>query len=236
MRKLGIKTLVSTAVKNVQIIDEHCVIEIENSKGTGTIETDIVLSAVGIAANIEGIGLEELGIITERNKIIVNDFFQTNIPNIYAIGDIIPTIALAHVATKEGEIAVSHILGMPTEKIDYSTIPACIFTSPEVASVGLRERQCTEKGINIKIGRFSYMASGKAASSGMKDGLVKLIFKEDDHKLIGAHLMGADVVEMIGECTLAISNGLTAEDIADIIHAHPTMHEAIMEAASVAFE
>lgn len=234
MRKNGIKTMVSTAVKNASVENGRCIVTVEGKKGEEVIESEMVLSAVGIAANIEGIGLEEAGVLTERGRIVVDGNFRTNIEGIYAVGDVIATVALAHVATKEGQTAVKNILGEKTEEIDYSIIPSCIFTSPEISSVGARERQLQEKGVEYFAGKFSFMASGKAAASGMKDGLVKLLFAKEDHRLLGAHLCGYGAAELVGECSLAIVSGATAEQIASTVHAHPTMHEAIMEAASSA--
>jgi len=236
MRKNGIKTLVSTAVKSAEVKEGKCTVKIEGKKGEETLEAEMVLSAVGIAANIEGIGLEEVGVATEKGKIKVDRRFRTSVEGIYAIGDVISTVALAHVATKEGEIAVKDILCKETEDIDYSLIPSCIFTSPEISSVGARERELQAKGTEYIVGKFSFMASGKAAASGMKDGLVKLLFAKDGHRLLGAHLCGYGAAELIGECTLALTSGATAEQLASTVHAHPTMHESIMEAAASALE
>ncbi len=236
MRKAGIKTLVGTSVRKAEVKDGKCHVLIESRKGEEIIESEMVLSAVGISANIEDIGLENIAVKCEKGRIAVDNHFRTNVEGIYAIGDVIPTTALAHVAVKEGEIAVADILGEEITPIDYSNIPSCIFTHPEIASVGLTETQVKKKCVEYIVGRFSYMASGKAASSGMKDGLVKLIFEADNHRLIGAHLCGNDVAEMIGECALAIANGNTAEQLSSLVHAHPTMHEAIMEAARNAID
>lgn len=233
MRKNGIKTMVMTAVKKAEVINGKCIVTVEGKKGVETIESEMVLSAIGIAANIENIGLENVSIKCEKGKIVVDNHFRTNTKGIYAIGDVIATTALAHVATKEGENAISDILNEETEDIDYSRIPSCIFTSPEIASVGLTEEQAGE---GCFVGKYSYMASGKAAAGGMKDGLVKLIFNKENHKLIGAHLCGADAAEIIGECTLALATGVTSEQLASVVHAHPTMYEGIMEAARAATE
>ena len=202
-------------------------------EGTETLVADIVLSAVGIKSNIEGIGLEELGIKTERDKVIVDKQYRTNVPGIYAIGDIVPGPALAHVASAEALCCVNAICGLHSEPVDYTTIPSCVFTSPEVASVGMTERQVKEMGIDYKVGRFPFTASGKATAAGDRDGFVKLIFDQND-KLLGAHLVGANVTEMLAEPTLAKSLGATVQQIAHTIHAHPTMNEGVMEAAEVA--
>ncbi|MDE6622797.1 MAG: FAD-dependent oxidoreductase, partial [Alistipes sp.] len=209
-------------------------VEIEGKKGAETLTADIVLSAVGIQSNIEGIGLEELGVAVERGKIVVDDRYRTNVPGIYAIGDIVPGPALAHVASAEGICCVEAICGLDPEPVDYSTIPSCIFTSPEVASVGMTEQQLREQGIAYKAGRFPFTASGKATAAGDRDGFVKLLFAEEDDRLLGAHLVGANVTEMLAEPTLAKTLGASAHRIARTIHAHPTMNEGVMEAAEAA--
>lgn len=233
-RKLRATVMTSTTVKGVTITDEgRCSVLVEGKKGEQVIDAEMVLSAVGIAANIENIGLEETGVKSERGKILVDEYYRTNIAGIYAIGDIIPTPALAHVASAEAICCVEAICGLNPKPLDYSTIPSCIFTSPEVASVGLTEQQARDKGIEIKVGRFPFTASGKATAAGDRDGFVKLIFDEKE-QLIGAHLVGASVTEMLGEPTLAKQLGASAHQIARTIHAHPTMHEGLMEASDAA--
>ena len=232
-RKLRATVMTSTTVKSVTVADEVCNIEIEGKKGVETITADIVLSAVGIKSNIEGIGLEEIGIAVERDKIVVDSHCQTSVNGIYAIGDIIHGPALAHVASAEAIHCVEHICGLNPDDVDYYTIPSCVFTSPEVASVGLTEQQARDKGIEYKVGRFPFTASGKATAAGDRDGFVKLIFDADE-KLIGAHMVGATVTEMLGEPTIAKKLGVTAHTLARTIHSHPTMHEGIMEAAEAA--
>ncbi|MBQ4500069.1 MAG: dihydrolipoyl dehydrogenase [Alistipes sp.] len=230
-RKLRATVMTSTTVKQVSVREDgKCVVDVEGKKGAQTLEADVVLSAVGIKSNIEGIGLEELGIEVERDKIKVDNHYKTNVDGVYAIGDIIATPALAHVASAEAIHCVEHICGLNPEDVDYSTIPSCIFTSPEVASVGLTEQQVRDMGIEYKVGKFPYTASGKATAAGERDGFVKLIFDAEE-KLLGAHFVGHNVTEMIGEPTLAKSLGITAHRIARTIHAHPSMHEAVMEAA-----
>ncbi len=230
-RKLRATVMISTTVKQVSVNEAgKCIIDIEGKKGAQTIEADIVLSAVGIKSNIEDMGLEEVGIEIERDKIKVDEHFKTNIDGVYAIGDIIATPALAHVASTEAIHCVEHICGLNPEPIDYSTIPSCIFTSPEVASVGMTEAQVKAAGIDYKVGKFPYTASGKATAAGERDGFVKLIF-DGEEKLLGAHFVGHNVTEMIGEPTLAKVLGVNAHRIARTIHAHPSMHEAVMEAA-----
>ncbi len=233
-RKLRATVLTSTTVKQVRINPEGlCEVEIESRKGSETLTADIVLSAVGIQSNIEGIGLEELGIAVERNKVQVDAFYRTNVPGIYAIGDIVGGPALAHVASAEAVCCVEAICGLDPSPVDYSTIPSCIFTQPEVASVGMTEQQAQEKGIAYKVGRFPFTASGKATAAGDRDGFVKLLFDEQD-RLLGAHMVGASVTEMLAEPTLARTLGATAHRIARTIHAHPTMNEGVMEAAEAA--
>ncbi len=233
-RKMRATVLTSTNVKSVTVgEDGMCSVEIEGKKGAETLSAEIVLSAVGIKSNIEGIGLEEMGIEVDRDKIKVDEHYQTSAKGVYAIGDIIATPALAHVASAEAIHCVEHICGLTPDAVDYSTIPSCIFTSPEVASVGMTEQQAQKAGIEYKVGRFPFTASGKATAAGDRDGFVKLIFGADE-KLIGAHLVGATVTEMLGEPTLAKRLGVTAHAIAKTIHSHPTMHEGLMEAAEAA--
>ena len=232
-RKQRVGVLTATTVKAVRVAEGRCEVEIEGKKGAETLTAEVVLSAVGIKSNIDDIGLEEVGIKVERDKIVVDSNYRTSVEGIYAIGDVIATPALAHVASAEAVRCIDHICGREVQPIDYSTIPSCIFTVPEVASVGLTEKQATEKGIACTIGRYQFAASGKAAATGERDGFVKLIFDEQK-RLIGAHLVGANVTEMLGEPTLAKALGATARDIARAIHAHPTMNEGIMEAAEEA--
>lgn len=234
-RKLRATVLTSTTVKAVRVDAEGmCEIDIEGKKGAETLRSEVVLSAVGIQANIEGIGLEEAGVAVERGKIAVDAFYRTNVAGIYAIGDIVPGPALAHVASAEGICCVEAICGLDPEPVDYTTIPSCVFTSPEVASVGFTEQQLQERGVAYKAGRFPFTASGKATAAGERDGFVKLLFAEEDGRLLGAHLVGAHVTEMLAEPTLARALGATAHRIARTIHAHPTMHEGVMEAAEAA--
>ena len=232
-RRLRIGVMTSTTVKSVTVVDDKCQIEIEGKKGTETLTADVVLSAVGIKSNIENIGLEQLGIAVERDKIVVDSNFRTNIPTVYAVGDIIATPALAHIASTEAIRCVEGNCGLSPKAIDYSTIPSCIFTTPEVASVGITEKQAVEQGIEHTIGRYQFAASGKAMAAGDRDGFVKIIF-DSEKRVIGAHIVGANIVEMLGEVTLAKELGITAEQIAHTIHAHPAMYEGIAEAAEQA--
>ena len=233
-RKLRATVMTSTTVKNVAVGEDGlCHVEIEGKKGAEELTAEVVLSAVGIKSNIENIGLEENQISVERDKIVVDEHYQTSMEGVYAIGDIVAGPALAHVASAEAIHCVEHICGLEPEVVDYTTIPSCIFTLPEVASVGMTEKQAQEAGIDYKVGRFPFTASGKATAAGDRDGFAKLIFDEEE-RLIGAHLVGANVTEMLGEPTLAKRLGVSAHTIARTIHSHPTMHEGIMEASEAA--
>ena len=214
-------------------MEEHCEVEIEGKKGAEVLQADVVLSAVGIEPNTQHIGLEELGVAMERGRVVVDAYYRTNIEGLYAIGAIVKGPALAHVASAEAICCVEALCGLNPQPIDYTTIPSCIFTSPEVASVGLTEQQAIEQGIAIKVGRFPFTASGKATAAGERDGFVKLIFDEKE-RLLGAHMVGGSVTEMLAEPTLAKAMGATAHQLARTIHAHPSMNEAMMEAAEEA--
>lgn len=234
-RKMRATVYTGTTVKAARVNDEgRCEVDIEGKKGAETLVADMVLAAVGIKTNTENIGLEKVGIELERDKIKVDEHYQTAVEGIYAIGDLIPTPALAHVASAEAIHCVDAICGRSPQPINYSTIPSCVYTSPEVASVGLTEKQAAEKGIELKVGRFQFTASGKAAAAGERDGFVKLLFDAATDKLIGAHFVGMNVTEMIAEPTVAKALGATAEVLAHTIHPHPTMNEAVMEAAEAA--
>ena len=234
-RKMRATVYTGTTVKAARVNDEgRCEVDIEGKKGAETLVADMVLAAVGIKTNTENIGLEKVGIELERDKIKGDEHYQTAVEGIYAIGDLIPTPALAHVASAEAIHCIDAICGRSPQPVDYSTIPSCVYTSPEVASVGLTEKQAAEKGIELKVGRFQFTASGKAAAAGERDGFVKLLFDAATDKLIGAHFVGMNVTEMIAEPTVAKALGATAEVLAHTIHPHPTMNEAVMEAAEAA--
>lgn len=234
-RKMRATVYTDTTVKAARVNDEgRCEVDIEGKKGAETLVADMVLAAVGIKTNTENIGLEKVGIELERDKIKVDEHYQTAVKGIYAIGDLIPTPALAHVASAEAIHCIDAICGRSPQPVDYSTIPSCVYTSPEVASVGLTEKQATEKGIELKVGRFQFTASGKAAAAGERDGFVKLLFDAATDKLVGAHFVGMNVTEMIAEPTVAKALGATAEVLAHTIHPHPTMNETVMEAAEAA--
>ncbi len=234
-KKTGMKIMTEASVESVDIKGTRCKVKIKTKKGTETLETDIVLSAVGISANIKGIGLEKVGIATDKGKVLTNDYYQTNIPGIYAIGDCVGGQALAHVASAEGIICVEKIAGKNPEPLDYNNIPACTYCQPEVASVGYTEKAAKEAGYDIKVGKFPYSASGKASAAGHKDGFVKLIFDKKYGELLGAHMIGYNVTELIAEIVTARKLETTEYEIIKAVHPHPTMSEAIMEAAAAAY-
>lgn len=235
-KKMKMKVLTNASVESVDSSGELCKVTVKTKKGVEIIDAEIVLSAVGIAPNIENIGLEDLGIELEKGKIKVNEFCQTNVDTVYAIGDIIPGPALAHVASAEGILCVEKIAGLNPRPIDYSTIPGCTYTNPEVSSLGITEQKAREKGYEIKVGKFPFSASGKASAAGQKDGFVKLIFDAKYGELLGAHMIGGNVTEMIAELVVAKKLEITGHELMKSIHPHPTMSEAIMEAAAAAYD
>jgi dihydrolipoamide dehydrogenase len=234
-KKKKAKIMLNASVESVDTSGELCKVTIKTKKGEEIHEAEIVLSAVGITPNLEGLGIEELGIEKDKDKIKVNEFYQTNIEGIYAIGDIVHGPALAHVASAEGITCVEKMAGHNPQPVDYKNIPGCTYTTPEVASVGMTEKQALEAGYEIKVGKFPYTASGKASAAGAKDGFVKLIFDAKYGELLGGHLIGANVTEMIGELVVARKLETTGMELIKAIHPHPTMSEAIMEAAAVAY-
>ncbi len=235
-KKSGINIMTDSSVESVDTNGDGCKVLVKGKKGEETIECDIVLSAVGIEANIENIGLEDIGIKTEKGKIIVDDFYQTNVPGYYAIGDVLGTQALAHVASAEGIVCVEKITGHNPDKIDYGNIPGCTYCAPEIASVGMTEKQAKEAGYNVKIGKFPFTASGKASAAGHKDGFVKVIFDEKYGEWLGCHMIGYNVTEMIAEAVVARKLETTGQEILKSIHPHPTMSEAVMEAVADAYD
>ena len=235
-KKSGIKVMTNSSVEKVDTSGTGCKVIMKTKKGEETIECDVVLSAVGIAANIENIGLEEVGIKTEKGKIIVDDYYNTNISGYYAIGDVLPTQALAHVASAEGIICIEKISGQSPEPIDYGNIPGCTYCSPEIASVGLTENAAKEAGHEIKVGKFPFTASGKASAAGHKDGFVKVIFDEKYGEWLGCHMIGYNVTEMIAEAVVARKLETTGHEVLKAIHPHPTMSEAVMEAVADAYD
>ncbi|PCE65029.1 dihydrolipoyl dehydrogenase [Sediminicola luteus] len=235
-KKAGVKIMTSAEVTQVDTSGKGVVVSVNTKKGEKTIEADVVLSAVGIKTNIENIGLEDVGIITDRDKILVNDYYQTNIPGYYAIGDVTPGQALAHVASAEGILCVEKIANMHVEPIDYGNIPGCTYCIPEVASVGLTEKQAKEKGYELKVGKFPFSASGKAKAAGTPDGFVKVIFDAKYGEWLGCHMIGAGVTDMIAEAVVARKLETTGHEILKAIHPHPTMSEAVMEAVADAYD
>ena len=234
-KKAGIQVMTNASVESVDTKGKNPIVTVKTEKGEEKIECDVVLSAVGIQANIENIGLEELGIIVDKGKILVNDYYQTNIPGYFAIGDVVPGQALAHVASAEGIICVEKIAGHHPEPLDYGNIPGCTYCSPEVASVGMTEKAAKAAGFELKIGKFPFSASGKASAAGAKDGFVKLIFDAKYGELLGGHMIGANVTEMVAELVAIRKLEITGEALIKTVHPHPTMSEAIMEAAAQAY-
>ena len=234
-KKQGMKIMTESTVEKVDNKGKSCTVTVKTKKGEETIECDVVLSAVGIEANIQNIGLEDVGIVVDKGKIIVNDYYETNIPGYYAIGDAVPGPALAHVASAEGITCVEKIAGLNPESIDYGNIPGCTYCSPEIASVGMTEQAAKDAGHEIKIGKFPFSASGKASASGHNDGFIKLIFDAKYGELLGGHMIGANVTEMIAEIVAIRRLETTGHELIKTIHPHPTMSEAIMEAAAAAY-
>ena len=234
-KKMNMKVYTNASVEKVDIADEKCNALVKTKKGEETVIADIVLVATGITPNIEAIGLEETGIIVKNNRVEVDEYYNTNIEGIYAIGDIVAGPALAHVASAEGIVCVEKIAGLNPEPVNYNNIPKCTYTSPEISSVGLTEAAANQAGYETKIGKFPYSASGKAHTADQKEGFVKLIFDAKHGKLLGAHMIGAHVTEMIAELVVAQKTGITGSELLKTIHPHPTMSEAIMEAAAAAY-
>ena len=235
-KKAGVTIMTASEVTKVDTTGDGVKATVKTSKGEKVLEADIVLSAVGIKSNIENIGLEDIGIKTDKDKILVNDFYQTNIPGYYAIGDITPGQALAHVASAEGILCVEKLADMHVEPLNYGNIPGCTYCMPEVASVGLTEKQAKEKGLDIKVGKFPFSASGKAKASGNPDGFVKVIFDAKYGEWLGCHMIGAGVTDMIAEAVVARKLETTGHEILKAVHPHPTMSEAVMEAVAAAYD
>ena len=235
-KKSGIKIMTSTEVTAVDTSGKGVKATVKTKKGEETLSADVVLSAVGIKTNIENIGLEDVGIVTDRDKILVNDFYQTNIPGYYAIGDVTPGPALAHVASAEGILCVEKIAGHHIEALDYGNIPGCTYCSPEIASVGLTEAQAKAQGLDIKVGKFPFSASGKASAGGNTEGFVKVIFDAKYGEWLGCHMIGAGVTDMIAEAVLGRKLETTGHEVLKTVHPHPTMSEAVMEAVADAYD
>jgi dihydrolipoamide dehydrogenase len=234
-KKSGINIMTGCTVESVDTSGEKCKVNIKTAKGNEVIEADVVLSAVGVTTNLENLGLEELGIKTEKGKVEVDNFYKTNVEGIFAIGDIVKGQALAHVASAEGIICVEKIAGKNPEPLNYNNIPGCTYCSPEIASVGYTEKAAREAGFEIKVGKFPFSASGKASASGVKDGFVKVIFDAKYGEFLGAHMIGNNVTEMIAEVVVARKLEATGHEIIHSVHPHPTMSEAVMEAAADAY-
>jgi len=235
-KKSGVKVMTSSSVESVDTSGKGVKAVVKTKKGEEILEADILLSAVGIKSNIENIGLEDVGIITDRDKILVNDFYQTNIPGYYAIGDVVPGPALAHVASAEGITLVEKLAGLHTEAVDYGNVPGCTYATPEIASVGLTEAQAKEQGYELKIGKFPFSASGKAKAAGTPDGFVKVIFDAKYGEWLGCHMIGTGVTDMIAEAVLGRKLETTGHEVLKTIHPHPTMSEAVMEAVADAYD
>ncbi|MEM6263524.1 MAG: dihydrolipoyl dehydrogenase, partial [Bacteroidota bacterium] len=234
-KQRGVKVMTNAEVTGVDTSGKGVVATVKTKKGEKKLEADVLLSAVGVVANIEGLGLEALGIKTDRGLVTVDEFYRTNIPGIFAIGDMTPGPALAHVASHEAILCVEKIAGMDVEPLDYDNIPGCTYTQPEVASVGMTEKAAKEHGYELKVGKFPFSASGKASAAGKKDGFVKLIFDAKYGELLGAHMIGAGVTDMIAEIVMARKLETTGHEIIKAVHPHPTMSEAVMEAAAAAY-
>ena len=234
-KKAKIKVMTNASVESVDTSGEGVNAQVKTEKGVVELQADILLSAVGITANIENIGLEEVGIKTEKGRVVVDEWYRTSVPGYYAIGDILPTQALAHVASAEGITCVEKIKGLDVERIDYSNIPGCTYCTPEIASVGLTEKQAKEKGYEIKVGKFPFSASGKATANGDTDGFVKVIFDAKYGEWLGCHMIGTGVTEMIAEAVAARKLETTGHEILKTVHPHPTLSEAVMEAVAAAY-
>ncbi len=234
-KKMGMKVLTNSTVEKADTSGDLCKVTIKTKKGEVMVDAEVVLSAVGITPNTEGIGLEETGVVVENGRIKVDEFYQTNVEGIYAIGDIIATPALAHVASAEGIACVENIAGLNPAPIDYKNIPGCTYTHPEISSVGMTEAKAQEAGYEVKVGKFPFSASGKASAAGQKEGFVKLVFDAKYGELLGAHMIGGNVTEMIAELVVAKKLEITGHELIKAIHPHPTMSEAIMEAAAAAY-
>jgi len=234
-KKSGMKVLAGVSVESVDTTGDQCLVTVKTKKGEEVIACDVVLSAVGVATNIEGIGLEDAGIAVERGKVLVDDFYKTNVDGFYAIGDIVKGPALAHVASHEAIICVEKIAGKHIEPLDYGNIPGCTYTHPEIASVGLTEKAAKDAGYDIVVGKFPFTASGKATAAGARDGFIKVIFDAKYGEWLGAHMIGENVTEMISEVVVARKLETTGKEIIEAVHPHPTMSEAIMEAVANAY-
>lgn len=236
LKKAGINIMTNSSVEKVDTTGKGVKATVKTAKGEEILEADVLLSAVGIKSNIENIGLEEVGIKVDRDKILVDEYYQTNVPGYYAIGDVVPGQALAHVASAEGILCVEKIAGLHVEPLDYGNIPGCTYATPEIASVGLTEKKAKEAGYEIKVGKFPFSASGKAKAAGTPDGFVKVIFDAKYGEWLGCHMIGAGVTDMIAEAVVARKLETTGHEILKAVHPHPTMSEAVMEAVAAAYD
>lgn len=234
-KKAGIKVMTNSSVEKVDTSGKTVKATVKTKKGEETLEAEVVLSAVGIVSNLENIGLEEVGIVTDKGKIMVNDWYQTNIPGYYAIGDVVHGPALAHVASAEGITCVEKIKGLDLQPIDYGNIPACTYATPEIASVGMTEKEAKEAGYELKVGKFPFSANGKASATGEKDGFIKVIFDAKYGEWLGCHMIGHGVTDMIAEAVLGRKLETTGYEVLKTIHPHPTMSEVVMEAVADAY-
>jgi dihydrolipoamide dehydrogenase len=235
-KKIKMNVMTSSSVTQVDTSGELCEVSIETKKGEVKVSAEVVLSAVGVQTNLENLGLQEIGIVVEKGKVVVDDYYRTNVEGVYAIGDIVHGPALAHVASHEAIICVEKICGLAhVETLDYQNIPACTYTNPEVASVGLSEKAALEQGFELKVGKFPFKASGKATAAGNNDGFIKMIFDAKTNLLLGCSMVGDHVTEMIEEAVIIRKAKLKGHDIIKTIHPHPTMSEAVMEAAAAAY-
>jgi dihydrolipoamide dehydrogenase len=234
-KKVGINIMTNSSVESVDTSGNGCKVKVKTATGTETLECDIVLSAVGYSPNLENLGLEEVGVKVDKNRVMVDEFYRTNVDGVYAIGDIVSGPALAHVASAEGIICVEKIAGHHPEPLNYNNIPGCTYCQPEIASVGYTEKQAKDAGYEIKVGKFPFTASGKAKAAGASDGFVKVIFDAKYGEWLGAHMIGSNVTEMIAEVVVARKLETTGHEIIKSVHPHPTMSEAIMEAAAAAY-
>ncbi len=235
-KKAGMGIMTNSSVEKVEKKGDVCTVTVKTEKGTETLECDVVLSAVGVSTNLEGLGLEELGVKVDKGRVVVDNYYKTNVEGVYAIGDIVSGPALAHVASAEGIICVEKIAGHSPEPLNYGNIPGCTYCQPEIASVGMTEQQAKDAGYEIKVGKFPFSASGKASAGGNKDGFIKVIFDAKYGEWLGAHMIGANVTEMIAEVVVARNLETTGHEIIKSVHPHPTMSEAIMEAAAAAYD
>ncbi len=235
-KKNKMKIMLESEVTSVDTKGKQCKVHVKTKKGEEILEADVVLSAVGVSTNLEGIGLEDVGVATDKGKVLVDDYYKTNIPGVYAIGDIVKGPALAHVASAEGIICVEKIKGQNPEPLDYNNIPGCTYCSPEIASVGYTEQAAKDAGYEVKVGKFPFSASGKAKAAGHSEGFVKVIFDAKYGEWLGAHMIGANVTEIIAEVVTARKLETTGHDVIKTVHPHPTMSEAVMEAAAAAYD